>query len=164
MEYIIRPYNKGEEQYVADIHRRLYAEEYSWGPNFIDYAVKIALEFAEKEKSNREELFVAEYEGKLIGCIMLCETENSLVGQLRLFAVEKECRGCGVGKALTDALMKKVREAGFKKLMLWTASPLTAAIHQYEKLGFHSVESVENNTWNTEGTTVFEIKMEINLE
>ena len=36
--------------------------------------------------------------------------------------------------------------------MLWTASPLTAAIHQYEKLGFASVESVENSTWSMEGT------------
>lgn len=55
MEYIVRPYRSGEEQYVADLHRRLYSTEYSWGPSFTDYAVKIALDFAKKDKNDREE-------------------------------------------------------------------------------------------------------------
>ena len=164
MEYIIRSYKQGEEQYVADIHRRLYADEYSWGPAFIDYAVEIPLKFAEKEKNNNEELFVAESDGRLIGCIMLCSTEDTTEGQLRLFAVEKECRGNGVGKALLDALMKKAKEANYKSLILWTASPLTSAIKQYERMGFTATEFVENTTWSTKGDSLFEIKMAMDLE
>ena len=38
MEYIVRPYRRGEEQYVADAHRRLYPAEYGWGPAFTEYA------------------------------------------------------------------------------------------------------------------------------
>lgn len=32
---VIRDYRPGEEKYVADLHERLYAEEYGWGPVFV---------------------------------------------------------------------------------------------------------------------------------
>lgn len=163
MDFVIRPYRSGEEQYVADLHRCLYAEEYAWGPSFIDYATQIATDFAEKEKDDGEELFIAECEGRPVGCIMLCRTDDSDVGQLRLFAVEKEYRRYGIGSALIEALMRKAKEAGYRKLILWTASPLTAAIRHYEKLGFQTVASVENTTWSNEGIPLYEIEMELRI-
>ena len=48
MEYTVRPYKKGEEQYVAEAHRRVYREEYNWGTAFSEYAAAIALDFAKK--------------------------------------------------------------------------------------------------------------------
>ena len=42
------------EKHVAELHRRLYTEEYSWGPAFIAYAAGIAMDFAKKEKNSRE--------------------------------------------------------------------------------------------------------------
>lgn len=163
MNFIVRPYKSGEEQYVADLHKRLYSEEYSWGPSFIDYAVEIALNFAKKEKSDKEEMFVAEQDGVLAGCIMLCQTDSPDIGQLRLFAVEKKYRRYGIGTALINAFLNKAKDVGYKKIILWTASPLTAAIRHYEKLGFQVTEEVENNTWSNDGTSLYEIKMELNI-
>lgn len=82
------------------------------------------MDFAKKEKNSREELFIAEYRGHLAGCIMLCQTDDHDVGQLCLFAVEKSCRRHGIGKALMDTVMSMARTAGYKKMILWTASPL----------------------------------------
>lgn len=164
MTYTIRAYQPGEERYVAELHKRLYADEYAWGPAFLDYAADVALQFAAKEPNDREELFVAEQNEQLRGCIMLCQTEDPTVGQLRLFAVEKNCRGMGIGRALTAALLDKAVRAGYQKLILWTAGPLTAAIRQYERLGFRAVDSVENTTWSTDGTPVREIKMELDMK
>lgn len=163
MDTVIRPYRPGEERYVAELHKRLYSEEYAWGPSFTDYAAKIALDFAKKEKSDKEELFVAELNGSLAGCIMLCQTDDPSVGQLRLFAVEKAYRRYGIGSALIRTVMDKVKAAGYQKVILWTASPLAAAIRHYEKLGFKAVESVENTTWATDGSPLREIKMELSL-
>lgn len=59
------------------------------------YAAGIAMDFAKKEKNSREELFIAEYRGHLAGCIMLCQTDDHDVGQLRLFAVEKAAAATG---------------------------------------------------------------------
>ena len=89
MKIDVRPYQAGEERYVAELHERLYKEEYGRGPAFIDYATDIALRFPERKASDREELFIAERDGRPAGCIMLCQTEDPAVGQLRLFAVEK---------------------------------------------------------------------------
>ena len=49
MDFIIRPYKQGEEKYVADLHKALYSTEYSWGPSFTDYAMKIATDFAKRQ-------------------------------------------------------------------------------------------------------------------
>ena len=65
---------------------------------------------------------------------MLCETDDAKIGQLRLFAVEKEYRRYGVGTALINAFMEKAKSVGYQKLVLWTASPLSAVIHHYEKV------------------------------
>lgn len=162
-DYIIRSFNHGEEKYVAELHKTLYADEYLWGSAFINYAVEVALEFARREKNCREEMFIAGCDGKPVGCIMLCQSDDPAVGQLRLFAVEKEYRCYGIGSALIKALMKKAKEARYEKLILWTASPLTSAIRHYEKLGFKATESIENTTWRTDGSSLQEIKMEMSI-
>lgn len=164
MDYTVRPYEPGEERYVAEAQKRVYTEEYNWGPAFTDYAVKIALDFASREKDSGEELWVAEAGGKLIGCIMLCRAEELSTGQLRLFLVEKDYRRYGVGSALLKELMKKAKIAGYEKLILWTASPLQSAISHYEKLGFRAVEEVENQCWRLDGEKLNEIKMVMYLK
>ncbi len=163
MDFVVRPYQDGDAQYAANLHKKLYSEEYSWGSSFTEYAAKIALDFAQKPKNQREELFLAESNGTPIGCIMLCQTDEPSVGQLRLFAVEKEYRKYGVGSALIQALMAKATSVGYQKLILWTASPLTAAIRHYKKLGFRITETVENHDWSTKGETLNEIKMEMDI-
>lgn len=159
MKFVVRPYGKGEEAYVAEAHKRIYEEEYGWGPAFTDYAMRIALQFPNREHTDKEGLWVAEAEGKLIGCIMLCQAEEPQTGQLRLFLVEKNYRRYGVGTALLTALMKQVQAVGYTRLILWTASPLADAIKQYEKLGFHCAEEVVNTDWNPGGEPIYEIKM-----
>ena len=121
MKSMIRPYRPGEENYVADLHKRLYSEEYGWGPEFIRYAVHIAEDFAEKERSDREAMYVAEEDGCPVGSIMLCGTDDPAVGQLRLFAVEKAYRCRGIGAALLQTAIEKAKSAGYTKLILWTA-------------------------------------------
>jgi GNAT superfamily N-acetyltransferase len=161
--FTVRSYRKGEEAYVADAHKRVYLEEYHWGPEFYTYAGKIAMDFAAKAASSREMLWVAESDGKLVGSVLLVEGDDPSVGQVRLFLVEKAYRKGGVGSALTATLLNFARMSGYQKLMLWTASPLTDAIHHYEKLGFRFVERTSNKTWSLRGEEVFEEKYEMDL-
>lgn len=132
----VRPVNRQEIAYFADAHRRVYREEYRWGPAFCDYAAHIAEPFV---RSERDEFFAAVADGRPVGCIMLCQTEEPAVGQLRLFLVEKGQRGAGVGTALVDA------------------------IRLYQKYGFHKTEQQPNTTWSLDGETVMEEKFELAL-
>ncbi len=160
MKYSVRPYRPGEELYVAQAHKRIYTEEYRWGDSFTGYAMKIAMDFPDREKTDREELWIAEAGGRPVGCIMLSQTEEPTVGQLRLFLVEKAYRGFGIGAALTGALLERAGAVGYERLVLWTASPLRDALRQYEKLGFRFVEEAENRQWSMDGEPLKEIKLE----
>lgn len=111
MEYIVRPYRRGEEQYVADAHCRLYPAEYGWGPAFTEYAAKIAVDFAGAQQEG-EALWVAECGGRLIGSVMLCQSGEAGEGQVRLFLVEPDYRRCGVGSALMKTVLDKAKELG----------------------------------------------------
>ena len=164
MNLIIRPYRSGEEQYVAEAHRRIYTEEYRWGESFTSYAAQIALTFPTRGKCPEEELWVAELDGQLVGSILLCRTEEDGTGQLRLFLVEKAHRNSGIGSALTDALLVRARAVGYRRLILWSADPLHDALRHYEKLGFVYEEAVDNHDWSLEGKVVKEIKMSLTLE
>lgn len=132
----VRLANRQEIAYFADAHRRVYGEEYRWGPAFCDYAAHIAETFV---RSERDEFFAAVVDDRPVGCIMLCQTEEPAVGQLRLFLVEKGQRGAGVGTALVDA------------------------IRLYQKYGFHKTEQQPNTTWSLDGETVMEEKFELAL-
>lgn len=164
MTVVIRNYRPGEEEYVADLHERLYTEEYGWGPAFVTYAKKIAVDFPKRPANGREGLWIAEVEGEPAGSVMLCETEDPSVGQLRLFAVEKNRRRQGIGRALMEALIARAEEVGYETLILWTAGSLEAAIRQYERFGFRVTETVENRSWRPDGEPVLEIKMEKTLK
>ena len=161
--FTIREYRPGDEEFAADIHERVYQEEYNWGPIFSDYATHIARDFAEKGTSSGEQMWIAETETGNAGCIMLCRTDDPAVGQLRLFIVEKTYRKNGIGQALIDTLLKEAREAGYAKLILWTAHPLTDAIRCYERVGFVKTETTSNTDWSLSGDTVFELKYEMSL-
>lgn len=164
MSYIVRESRPGEAAYVADLHRRLYSEEYEWGPAFITYAEKIALDYDKNPKNEKEVLWVVEDDQRdLAGSIMLCSTDDPDVGQLRLLAVERKHRRHGLGRQLVTALLDRARAVGYKQVILWTAAPLDSALRQYERFGFKVVGSKENSSWRTDGGKVTEIKMALDL-
>jgi len=61
--------------------------------------------------------FVAEYDGKIIGCVLL-EPRDEYTGQLRAMAVYNEWQGKGVGRLLVQALEEYASKNGYKKIIL----------------------------------------------
>jgi ribosomal protein S18 acetylase RimI-like enzyme len=53
--------------------------------------------------------------------------------------VEPAARGLGLGSRLVDEVVKFSRDAGYKRIDLWTQSELTAARRLYEAAGFKRI-------------------------
>ncbi|MBR6543721.1 MAG: GNAT family N-acetyltransferase [Anaerotignum sp.] len=162
VNHIIRPYRKGEEDYVADAHARVYGEEYNWSDIFIAFAKQVVYDFAALPKNDHAEMWVADVDGQPVGSIMLQEEETGL-GHLRLFILEKEYRGTGIADALLNTAMEKAMEWGFNHLYLSTAEPLTAARKKYAKLGFAITRIEEMDDWTKDGSIIKEEFWEMDL-
>ncbi len=62
---------------------------------------------------------------------------------MRMLAVDRVCRGRGIGRALTQACLDRARDAGRGRLVLHTGAWMPAAIRLYERIGFVRVPEID---------------------
>jgi len=163
LKYSIRPYRKGEEDYVAEAHERIYCKEYGWGEGFSRFAKQVVYEYANAPKQEHSEMWIAEVNGQPVGSIMLQESETKGVGQLRLYLLEKEYRNQGIGSALLNLVMAKAKEWNFQHLFLVTAEPCVDARRKYSQMGFVMTGRDLMTDWAIDGNGVYEERWELVL-
>jgi ribosomal protein S18 acetylase RimI-like enzyme len=56
--------------------------------------------------------------------------------EMHLLAIVPECRRMGIGRALVDAAMDHARDAGLRRMLLWTQPSMHAARRLYSSAGF----------------------------
>ncbi len=147
MPIVLREHRSGDMGWVVQRHGALYASEYGFDEHFDALVASIVAKFIEHEDPRRERCWIAERGGEPLGCVFLVKASPN-VGKLRLFLVEPEARGLGIGTRLVDELIGFARSAGYRKIRLWTQSNLLAARHVYVKAGFDKTEEEPHHSFS----------------
>lgn len=143
---VIRSHRAGDIGWVASSQGEFYADVYGFNENFEALVMRICADFISDYDPSCEHCWVAEIDGKRVGTIMLVKVDDT-TAKLRLFYVDAEARGLGLGSRLVDECLTFARRAGYERVVLYTNACLSAARRIYEKAGFHLVAESEHTTF-----------------
>ena len=144
--YIIRPAQPGDMGWVVYRHGALYAEEYRWDEQFEGLVADIVAKFIRDHDPKRERCWIAERDKEIVGSVFLVK-ESPMVAKLRLLLVEPTARGLGIGTRLVDECLRFARQAGYRKVKLWTNDVLHAARHIYREAGFRLIHKEPHHSF-----------------
>jgi GNAT superfamily N-acetyltransferase len=129
----------GDLGWVVMAHGELYADEFGWDTTFEALVARIVADYAAEYDSAREAAWIAEVEGRRVGCVFCVAGEEQATAKLRILLVDPAGRGQGVGSRLVQVCLEFARSAGYRRITLWTNDVLVAARRIYQAAGFELV-------------------------
>ena len=150
----------GDLGWVVMAHGEFYAREFGWDTSFEALVSKIVADYAAGRDDACEAAWIAEFDGQRVGCVF-CVAADEQTAQLRILLVDPKARGLGLGARLVDRCLDFAREAGYKRMKLWTNHPLVAARKIYLSRGFTLVEEEPHHSFGVDLTgQVYELDLQ----
>jgi len=122
-------------------HAEVYAEQFGWNTDFEAFVARIVADYANAHHPTRETGWIAEVDGRRVGCVFLVGTDDPEVARLRMLLVTPQGRGRGLGQRLVRTCLDFAVEAGYRQVTLWTNDVLVAARRIYQANGFALVDA-----------------------
>jgi DNA-binding MarR family transcriptional regulator/GNAT superfamily N-acetyltransferase len=148
--YVLRPPHAGDLGWIVHRQGVLYAEEWGYNEEFEALAAEIVAMFVRHLRPSKERCWIAEKDGEIVGSVFLVR-KSKTDAKLRLLLVEPSARGLGIGSRLIDECVRFARQAGYRKITLWTQSELVAARRLYKKAGFTLTAKVAHDSFGRKG-------------
>jgi GNAT superfamily N-acetyltransferase len=158
---ITKGYIPGAIGRVAELNGRYYHDNWGLGLFFEAMVATDLSEFLKRYDTLRDGFWTASSRGRVEAHITIDGVNSETKGaHLRYFIVSDELRGTGIGRELITRAVAFCREAGHRKVYLWTFEGLHTARHLYEGAGFRLVEMQRGSRW---GVEVTEQRFELHL-
>ncbi len=133
---------------IVELHATYYHENWGFDISFEIQVARELAEFMEKFVPGRDGLWVARCAKKFAGSVAIHGGLRADEGaRLRWFIVEPNLQGRGIGTRLLREAMAFCREAGHRRVFLWTFRGLDAARKLYEREGFRLSEEHLIEKW-----------------
>ncbi|MGR6321297.1 GNAT family N-acetyltransferase [Micromonospora soli] len=126
----------GDLGWVVMAHGEVYDQQFGWDTDFEALVARIVADYAVDHDPAREAAWIAEVEGERAGCVFCVAGDQPGVAKLRILLVTPAARGLGVGTLLVERCLTFAREAGYRRITLWTNDVLVSARRIYEAFGF----------------------------
>ena len=139
-DLVLRDLETGDAGWIIARHAELYRAEAGFDPTFEALVAELMARFIRGRDPLRERAFIAVRGGQRIGSLLLTrETDDR--AKIRLFLVEPEARGQGIGRRMLLAALAEARARGYRSLGFWTFDTPRAAQALYLSAGFRLVTS-----------------------
>jgi GNAT superfamily N-acetyltransferase len=129
----------GDLGWVVMAHGELYAAEFGWDASFEALVARIVADYADGHDPAKDAAWIAELDGKRVGCVFCVPGDDHRTARLRILLVAPEARGRALGSRLVEVALEFATDAGYELMQLWTNHPLTAARRIYLRHGFELV-------------------------
>lgn len=147
MEIIIRKIQKSDNLELAKIIRSCFHDfnVATEGTVYVDSSTDHLFELFYQKNSA---LFVAEENGKLLGCCGIFPTEGlpESCAELVKFYLHKDARGKGIGRQLMEASINFAKETGYSSIYIESLPEFSTAVSIYEKQGFKYLQKPMGNS------------------
>lgn len=135
---VIRGPRPGDLGWIVHRQAILYSRDYGWRIEGV--IAEIVAAFEKANDPVHERCWIAERDGEILGAVFVAKDDEA-TARLRLLYVEAEARGHGLGHQLVRLCVEFAREAGYRKMKLWTHTVLETARRIYRSQGFRLVET-----------------------
>jgi DNA-binding MarR family transcriptional regulator/ribosomal protein S18 acetylase RimI-like enzyme len=132
----LTPLRLGDIGWLIQAHAESYAREQGFDASFEPLVARILADFRENQDPSCEDGWIARQGDRRLGSIFCVRGPEPGLAKLRLFYLEPDARGLGLGRRMLDTCVGFAREAGYDRMTLWTHESQKAARALYRKVGF----------------------------
>ena len=142
----------GDLGWVVMAHGEIYAQEFGWNTEFEALVLQIVADFARAQTPAPSAAWIAELDGRRVGCVFCVADPEPGVAKLRILLVDPVARGQRLGQRLVATALRFARTARYRQVRLWTNHPLTAARRVYLDAGFALVAEGTHHSFGAQLT------------
>jgi GNAT superfamily N-acetyltransferase len=137
----------GDLGWVVMAHGEVYDQQFGWSTDLEVLVAKIVADYAIGRDPSRERAWIAEVDGQRAGCVFLVAGDEPGTARLRILLVRPDARGLGVGTRLVQECLAFARQAGYRRVVLWTNDVLASARRIYAAAGFTLIEETPHHSF-----------------